>query len=97
MKVLNKRSDSIPDNAVYVGRPTKWGNPFKIGQMYQGVILDRQGVIDTFEDWFHYSNEGIKLQQDLHELKGKDLVCWCSPEACHADILMEKANEGEAS
>ena len=29
-KVLNKRTDVIPPDAVYVGRPTKWGKPFKV-------------------------------------------------------------------
>ena len=27
-----------------------------------------------------------------HELKGKDLVCWCAPQPCHADVLLEIAN-----
>jgi len=44
-KVLNKRDigrfKPIPDNTVYVGRPSKWGNPFKIGMAYQGRILTR--------------------------------------------------------
>ena len=28
----------------------------------------------------------------LPELRGKDLVCWCAPEACHGDVLLELAN-----
>ena len=27
-RVLNRRTDTIPPGAVYVGRPSKWGNPF---------------------------------------------------------------------
>jgi hypothetical protein len=30
----------------------------------------------------------------LPELRGKDLVCWCAPDACHADVLLELANAG---
>ena len=26
------------------------------------------------------------------ELKGKDLICWCAPERCHAEILLKYAN-----
>jgi len=29
-KVLNRRKDGIPKGTIYVGRPSKWGNPFKI-------------------------------------------------------------------
>jgi hypothetical protein len=32
------------------------------------------------------------LMAALHELRGKDLVCWCAPERCHADLLIELAN-----
>lgn len=92
-KVLNKRTDKIPSDAVYVGRPTKWGNPFKIGMNYQSRILNRQDSIDAFEDWLLHSDSGVKLLANISELKGKNLVCWCSPLPCHADILLELANE----
>jgi hypothetical protein len=29
----------------------------------------------------------------LHELRGKDLICWCAPERCHADVLIELVND----
>lgn len=81
-KVLNKR-DGMPAGAVYVGRPGKWGNPFQIGR--DG---DRAEVIRKFTAQFLQS----PLVNDLHELRGKDLVCWCAPEACHADLLLFLAN-----
>jgi hypothetical protein len=87
-KVLNKKTDKIPPDAVYVGRPTKWGNPFVIGK--DG---DRDDVIKKYRDYadnLRYTSD--LFISDLKELRGKDLVCWCSPEACHADILMELAN-----
>lgn len=84
-KVLNKRTDKIPANAVYVGRPTKWGNPFIIGR--DGT---REEVIAKYADWL----DGMMYNGllDLDELQGKDLVCWCAPLPCHADILLEMAN-----
>lgn len=70
---------------LYVGRPTKWGNPFVIGR--DG---DRETVIRKYEEW-------VKKQPGLiaaiHELRGHDLGCWCSPLACHADVLVRLANE----
>lgn len=80
---------------VYVGRPTKWGNPFQIGQDYQDRILTRKDAVEAFEDWLLHSDEGQELFKDIGELAGKDLICWCSPFPCHADILMREANRPE--
>lgn len=33
-----------------------------------------------------------RLLADLHELREKDLICWCVPFACHGDVLRELAN-----
>ena len=94
-RVINKRTDKIPPDAVYVGRPSKWGNPFQIGMKYypSRKNLTRSDVIDAYKDRLRYSDEGVKLMQDIAELKGKDLVCWCAPLPCHADILLELANK----
>ena len=82
MKVWNKREKGIPANAVYVGRPTKWGNRYVIGR--DGT---RDEVIKKYEQWL------AKSGLDVTELRGKDLVCWCKPQACHADVLMKLANQ----
>jgi hypothetical protein len=68
---------------VYIGRPSKWGNPFVIGR--DG---SRQDVIDK------YRNSITPEMRDAikRELKGKVLACWCSPQACHGDVLAEIAN-----
>lgn len=85
-RVLSKRSlrGPLPPNAVYVGRPSKWGNPFAIGR--DGT---RSEVIDLFEGYLLASPE---LMSALDELRGRDLVCWCAPQACHADVLLHYAN-----
>jgi Domain of unknown function (DUF4326) len=83
-KVLNKRNTKYAPDAIYVGRPTKWGNPFVIGK--DG---DREHVIKLYYEWL--MTEGPI--DDIEELRGKDLICWCAPQACHADILLERANE----
>lgn len=69
---------------VYVGRPTKWGNPFEIGE--HG---DRATVIARYREWILGKPD---LLADLGELRGKVLGCWCAPKACHGDVLAELAN-----
>lgn len=68
---------------VYIGRPSKWGNPFVIGP--DGT---REEVIEKYEKWLLQQPE---LMASLHELKGKTLGCWCSPKACHGDVLVKYA------
>jgi hypothetical protein len=76
-KVWNKRDKNCPVSAIYVGRPSKWGNPFKI--YIDGTRLE---VIEKYRGWITTSRT-----LDPLELKGKDLCCWCKPAPCHADIL----------
>lgn len=94
-KVLNKYRDPIPDDAVFVGRPSKWGNPFRFPNFYHSQSRDtkmalRKSIIDQFR---RYLDDHPQLKKDIRkELKGKDLVCFCSPLPCHADVLLEIAN-----
>jgi hypothetical protein len=88
-RVLNKKTDAqlikdLGDQAVYVGRPTFWGNPFIIGR--DG---DRDKVCDLFAKY--YASEPA-LQARIGELKGKSLICFCTPARCHADFLLGVAN-----
>lgn len=84
-KVLNKHKSGIPKDAVYIGRPSKWGNPFEIGK--DG---DREEVCKKYAEWILTQPELI--EQAKAELKGKDLVCYCAPHACHGDTLIKLAN-----
>ncbi len=85
-KVLNARlvGKRSTGDRVYVGRPTKWGNPFVIGR--DGT---RDNVIAKYRAWIVQQPALIAA---LHELRGKDLVCWCAPEGCHGDVLLALAN-----
>lgn len=87
MKVLNKRTSGVPDGAVYVGRPTKWGNPFPLD-----VEWERDLVVQQYEDWLRTQPALVAAART--ELAGKDLVCWCAPRRCHADVLLRVANGG---
>ena len=70
---------------VYIGRPSKWGNPFRIGK--DG---DRKAVIEKYRKWIMKQPQ---LLAQLGELKGKKLGCWCKPESCHGDVLVELVNK----
>ena len=72
----------MPENTVYVGRPTRWGNPFKVGEL---------GLQTCFNKYRAWLNEQLFADPDfLEPLKGKDLACWCRlDKPCHADILLE--------
>lgn len=83
-KVLNKRVSGVRIGAVYIGRGSKWGNPFRIGP--DG---DRATVIAKYERWLHSQHD---LLRALDELRGRDLVCFCAPLACHGDLLTWLAN-----
>jgi len=63
---------------------SKWANPFKIGR--DGT---RAEVISKYCDHLLSAPE---LMAALPELRGKDLACWCSPEPCHGEVLLELAN-----
>jgi hypothetical protein len=66
---------------VYIGRPSIWGNPFKLGP--DG---SREEVIKKYKDWLMGNTEVLDR---LHELKDKTLGCWCKPHACHGDVLVQ--------
>lgn len=67
---------------VYIGRPSKWGNPFPIG------LGTRAQVVTAYREWIVKQPH---LMADLQELKGKTLGCWCHPKLCHGDVLVELA------
>jgi hypothetical protein len=84
MQVLNKHKHGIPAGAVYIGRGSKWGNPFVIGP--DGT---REDVVAKYRDYLLH-HPTLALQ--VNELQGRDLVCFCSPQACHGDVLIEFVN-----
>ena len=79
---------------IYIGRPSKWGNPFshKAGTLAKYKVDSREEAIDAYYRWIT-EGEGKHLLDDIHELQGKVLGCWCKPLACHGDILAGLADE----
>lgn len=87
-RVLNAKTVDRLGHTVYVGRPTKFGNPFLIG-----THGNREQVIVQYRRYLMRNPELVAAAK--LELAGRDLVCWCAPLPCHADILLEIANGPE--
>lgn len=102
-RVQRKRTKGwkMPPNTVYVGRPSKYGNPFynrdatpadkrTLTYGFQLHLEEHGGIRRTYKGKETFTSiDEIKL-----DLMGKNLACWCKKdEACHADILLKIANE----
>jgi len=81
-----------PQGAVQIDRQSKWGNPFdwKGSPLAKYKVKDREEAISRYEEYLLASLELLKA---LPKLTGKDLACWCTPEACHGDVLLKYAND----
>lgn len=77
---------------VYIGRPSKWGNPFSHAwdTLAEFRVATREEAIDRFTEWF--MNQPDLVATARRELKGKVLGCWCKPKRCHGDVLARIAN-----
>ena len=76
----------MPENTVSVTRPGKWGNPFKEN------VWGRELALRNYRDFLETCIKTGAL--NINEIKGKNLACFCKPgEPCHADILLEVANQ----
>jgi hypothetical protein len=93
-RIQRKRTKgwNVPENTVYVGRPSRWGNKFKVGNPFAAA-----GAVTAYEAWLLNSFSEAERQSFLAPLRGKNLACWCRlDEPCHADILLDWANRGQA-
>lgn len=98
-RIQHKRTKGwkMPEGAVYVGRPTKFGNPFKVNWE---TGMTPMCAITTYRLWLAGKKatgggglRRITVLHSLSELRGKDLACWCPlDQPCHADVLLEIAN-----
>ena len=92
---MHGRHGVVPPGAVYIGRQnpwlrlrrSKWANPYKPGK-----DSDHDEVVAKYRAWLLSKPE---LLAALPELRGMDLACWCAPERCHGEVLLELANRSE--
>jgi hypothetical protein len=85
--VYNKHR-SYPANALYIGRGSPFGNPFKIGQ--HGT---RDEVCAKYEALVE--NDPELKAAFIKACRGRDLVCYCKPARCHGDYLLRISNESQ--
>lgn len=103
---LRTKGWKMPPNTVYVGRPTKWGNPFTIEAAKEaGYQFPRRMAVLAFDDWLRgapwacgclddHEDKRREILRSISELRGKSLACFCPLDApCHADVLLRIANE----
>jgi hypothetical protein len=87
-----------PAAVIYVGRPTMWGNPYRIGDLDPVTCSPMTAANAVF--WFaadldplvsaSAESKRLAIQKNL---RGHDLGCWCLLDRpCHADVLLEIAN-----
>lgn len=80
----------MPEGAVYVGRPTDWGNPWRVGEVIGGQRLDAEAVVTLYRGLYRLHRDQMP---DPAALRGRDLACWCPlDQPCHADVLLALAN-----
>jgi len=98
IRIQRKRSKgwTMPPNTVYVGRGSKWGNPFKVGNPDNEERLEY--TAEESLKWYRLWVLGkiqVTKELDINDLRGKNLACWCPlDKPCHADFLLELANNG---
>ncbi len=102
IRIQRKRTKGwhMPPNTIYVGRPSKFGNPFDVTP-----DRSRADVVIAFRIWLtqdgchaNMVERKLRLVKSLSELRGKNLACFCPlDQPCHADVLLEIANEFEVT
>ena len=86
----------MPLNTVYVGRPSKWGNPYVAGQTVgpDDMPMTAQQAVDNYRRYIEANAQVEKRWRlPIAELTGKNLACFCPlDQPCHADVLLEISN-----
>jgi hypothetical protein len=94
MEIYNKRTitdiERDNPNIVYIGRPSKWGNPYKLTD--NDSSLKRRVIVQQYLHWLML--EPILQKAMVNELSGKDLLCWCTPRLCHGHVIRHLIETG---
>ena len=89
---MRGRGGVVPPGAVYIGRGDRWGR-LPRSKWHNPFVIPRHGDRDEVIEKFRvYLLGNPELMAALPELRGKDLACWCAPDRCHGDVLLELAN-----
>lgn len=92
----------MPDGAIYVGRGSRWGNPYRVGDPHPifGWPMKAFEVVALYRALVEPHVLLLRVMDGSP--RGHDLVCWCPLVdenghriPCHADVLLELANPQE--
>lgn len=89
-RIQRKRTKGwrAPPNTKYIGRPSKWANPYPVKQ------YGRERSLALFRSYLNTEMGQRLVQEAKKELHGYNLMCWCGEEeACHGDLWLEKIYE----
>jgi hypothetical protein len=102
IQLSRKKGWRMPENTVKVDRSTPWGNPWRIG-MWRGYAAE--DAVKDFRRWLlrdpsvrsaeHAFGSPPSIDAIKSKLRGKNLACWCGHGPCHADVLLELANQDQ--
>jgi hypothetical protein len=82
-----------PEGAIYVGRSSRWGNPFRVGDPHPifGWKMNAEECVYYYRALVE--RHPLLMQAMDGSLRGHDLACWCPlNHPCHADVLLELVN-----
>ena len=90
----------MPENTVYVGRPSRWGNRWRVdSDLGRNLLWDAATVVEMYRIEAESNAEEPEWMADMpgphgiRALRGKNLACWCPlDQPCHADVLLDLAN-----
>ena len=95
VRIQRKKGKVVQDCDIYIGRAvyrggwqlpkSKWANPFSVNK------YGREKCLQLYKDYVLTSG----LIDNIEELRGKQLGCWCHPEKCHGDVLLSLLAERE--
>ena len=86
------KGKKLPPGAKLVTRPSRWGNPFRVGDP---GVPDRATAVQLFEPWLLTSEDpkAQRMRAEAHLLGGHDIACSCPPGSpCHGDVLLRLSN-----
>lgn len=91
VKIKRSNGQIVQDCDIYIGRrlcmggwnlsESKWANPFTVKECGSNE--------EAVKKYRNYILSKPELLDSLHELSGKTLGCWCKPNPCHGDVLVE--------
>ncbi len=73
-----------------VGEPGWLGNPYRESDGYS-----REKAVEKYRKAFRDRLEDEEFREAVEDLRGKTLACWCTPKACHGDVIVEYIREGD--